>query len=97
MLTLYHFRLAAKEDLTSKPVNDYVLPVCDILSEAIPVLKLDLNTVTVEDLEENQSDFIFSVNKDAVMHGFCSWFEVGFCPLGLDVDPVILNTGPYKE
>ena len=94
---LCDFRSAAKEDLISKPVPDYVLPVCDILSEEFSVLKLDMNTVKVEDLEENQSEFIFSINKDAVMHGFCTWFEVGFCPLGSEAEPVFLNTGPNKK
>lgn len=87
----------AKEDLISKPAHDYVLPVCDILSEGLSVLFLDLNTVQVEELEENQSEFIFRINKDAVMHGFGTWFEVGFCPLGPDVDPVILSTSPFNE
>ena len=93
----FHFRSAAKEDLISKPVHDYVLPVCDILSEPVSVLRLDLNTVSVEQLEENQSEFIFSINQDGIMHGFCMWFEVEFCPLGSDVEPVSLNTGPYNE
>ena len=96
-LVLFNFRSVAKEDLISKPAHDYVLPVCDILSEGLSVLFLDLNTVQVEELEENQSEFIFSINKDAVMHGFGTWFEVGFCPLGPDVDPVILSTSPFNE
>ena len=96
-LLLYHFRSVAKEDLISKPVHDYVLPVCDILSEGFSVLFIDLNTVQVEELEENQSKFIFSINKDEVMHGFCTWFEVRFAPLGPDVEPVMLSTSPFHE
>ena len=53
--------------------------------------------MSVEQLEENQSEFIFSINQDAVMHGFCMWFEVEFGPLRSDVEPVSLNTGPYNE
>ena len=51
----------------------------------------------MEELEENQSKFIFSINKDGVMHGFCSWFEVGFSSLGPAMEAVTLSTSPFHE
>ncbi|WAR10056.1 ANM2-like protein [Mya arenaria] len=90
-----HFSLGlAKDDLIQKPKHDYVLPRDDCLALEQEILKLNIRTVAIEDLEEQTCKFEFTVQKDETMHGFCAWFEVEFHPLSKDADMVSLNTGP---
>jgi len=91
------FREVAKEDLLRKPFHDYILPADDCLCEGQKVLNLDIKTIQVDDLEVLQCPFNFKIDKGEVMHGFCTWFEVEFCPLLEGTSPVILNTGPYER
>ncbi|XP_052812574.1 protein arginine N-methyltransferase 2-like [Mya arenaria] len=93
-LDFSYLRGLAKDDLIQKPKHDYVLPRDDCLALEQEILKLNIRTVAIEDLEEQTCKFEFTVQKDETMHGFCAWFEVEFHPLSKDADMVSLNTGP---
>ncbi|XP_052235984.1 protein arginine N-methyltransferase 2-like isoform X2 [Dreissena polymorpha] len=91
------FKTLAKEDLLSKPYHDYELPCGDCLAKGQSVLQLDMKTLTIQSLENIVCQFEFVIDQGDTMHGFCTWFEVEFCPLSEDMDTVILNTGPDNQ
>ena len=65
-----------------RPIHDYDLPEKDLLAPGARVVALEMNSITVEDLEELKGEFKFIVAKTGNMHGFGSWFDAEFarCP-----------------
>lgn len=88
----------AKEAHCSRPVFDYELSAEQLLAAAQPTMELDMAAAGVADLEETTCAVSFTVLRDGLLHGFGSWFEVGFYPLpaavGDSAGEVVLNTGP---
>lgn len=87
----------AKEDLLCKPFHDYIFPKEDCLSDEMKLFQLEMKAVTMQYLEQIQSDFDFRIQKDGIMHGFCAWFEAVFDPSNSNGEEVRLNTGPEHE
>jgi protein arginine N-methyltransferase 1 len=64
-----------------------------INSSMATVLDLDLNTVTVADLSF-KSDFEVTIQRDDVVHGIVSWFDIWFNSAH---KPVYFSTGPHAK
>ncbi|KAL3854696.1 hypothetical protein ACJMK2_013954, partial [Sinanodonta woodiana] len=87
----------AQQEFLHKPVHNHEMKPEDCLSSPVSVVFIDMKTVTVAELEHYMHHFSFQIQKDQVIHGFASWFQVTFDPLGHNNDVVILNTGPWHE
>lgn len=76
-----------------------MLDVKDCYSDEQRLFNLDMKSVTLSDLEDICVNFKFVIHKTGIIHGFTTWFEVGFKNLDpdCDIDEVLLNTGPKYE
>eukprot|EP00117_Sycon_ciliatum_P023393 scpid69193/ scgid19899/ Protein arginine N-methyltransferase 2; Histone-arginine N-methyltransferase PRMT2 len=72
---------AARAEYHRMPIFNHTLQDGDCLAEPKKVVQLNMKTTTADDLEEISSPFEFRARQDGVMHGFASWFDVGFCPM----------------
>lgn len=91
----------AKDDFFRKPFYNHELDAGDCLSDAKPVLKLDMKTLVESDLETAHEIVEYKIVKDATMHGFGSWFDVVFGNLPNNgpnnFEPVKLSTSPTAQ
>lgn len=88
----------AKQELIGRPIHNHVLDMKDCFSDEQCLFNLDMKSVTLSDLEDICVDFEFVINKSGIIHGFTTWFEVGFTNLDQSgKDEVLLNTGPKHE
>mmetsp|Transcript_4523 Transcript_4523/g.602 ORF Transcript_4523/g.602 Transcript_4523/m.602 type:complete len:89 (-) Transcript_4523:208-474(-) len=65
----------------------------NILTSMAPVLELDLQTMTYEDVKFT-SQFRLHITRKDFLHGIVGWFEVGFFHCH---KPVILTTSPKQK
>ena len=64
----------------------------NVLAEASEIAKLDINTVTIADLEHNiNGNFSFKCTGSSKVHGFACWFQTGF------PDGTVLSTDPKEQ
>lgn len=73
-----------------------IIPSEDLLHEGTVIAWIDLNDVTLDDLDEFIFDEIIVVNKIGRYQGICMWFDVEF-PMNNNGDTVILSTAPNAE
>lgn len=78
----------------SRPAFDYEIKPEDCLSSPARILELNLETVTLADLEIIASEFCFVARVAETMHGFGSWFDVTFDLPDETFQRVDLSTGP---
>ncbi|KAK7506716.1 hypothetical protein BaRGS_00002191 [Batillaria attramentaria] len=91
------FKPLALKEFLHKPKHSHTLDRGDCLASETKLLELDVNKVSVIDLEEMTCPFEFHITKSGVLHGFCSWFQVDFQGLSSNVETTFLNTGPDFE
>lgn len=84
----------AMNEFFSKPMYNHEVSPNDCLSKAETILKLDMMSVTIDELEEIHQSFAFLVTREGVFHGFSSWFKVSFNNYDSSKKEVVLNTGP---
>ncbi|KAL7436231.1 hypothetical protein ACHAXM_006326 [Skeletonema potamos] len=87
---VYGFDMSAlKEAALKEPVVDIVDPKC-IVTSADPILNIDLNTCTEEDLSFS-APFRIQVERSDYVHAFVAYFECAFTnihkPLGFSTSP----------
>ncbi|PGH07117.1 hypothetical protein AJ80_08056 [Polytolypa hystricis UAMH7299] len=82
-----------KEVVMGEPFVDTVQPAA-VITDAYPVLKLDLATVTIEDLSF-AAPFELTVNKKQNIHAILAWFDVEFTYC--HPDPITLSTAADKK
>jgi hypothetical protein len=64
------------------------------MADPAVVLSIDTQSCTVDDLESVVANVTFTLRCDGPVHGFGSWFDVGFAGLpGVD-EGVTLSTSP---
>eukprot|EP00040_Diaphanoeca_grandis_P006805 m.38672 g.38672 ORF g.38672 m.38672 type:complete len:458 (+) comp17983_c1_seq2:570-1943(+) len=85
----------AKNEFTSRPNHCYVIDPKDMLASAKEMLVVDMLKVAESDLERFEQDLDFVVARAGSVHGFGSWFDVGFgLPHHRDDESVTLSTAP---
>ncbi|XP_052779385.1 protein arginine N-methyltransferase 6-like isoform X3 [Mya arenaria] len=89
-LSMESMKSYAKQSI-AKQVHVNTIPPEAIQAHAQKVCHLDLLTVQASDLKHVQGEFRFECFGRTQVHGFCTWFDVGF-PEG-----VTLTTSPYAE
>ncbi|XP_013390663.1 protein arginine N-methyltransferase 2 isoform X6 [Lingula anatina] len=87
-------REEAVKEFFYKPIYNHNLSDEDCLAEETCILQLNMKHVQIQDLEKIDKDFSFLVKKSGPLHGFCSWFSVGFSHPDSDSPMVVLSTGP---
>uniref|UniRef100_A0A3Q2P583 Protein arginine N-methyltransferase 2 n=1 Tax=Fundulus heteroclitus TaxID=8078 RepID=A0A3Q2P583_FUNHE len=87
----------AQQEFFTKPKFSHLIDPEDCLSVPCDVIRLNMYTVQVRDLEEVKGEFQFSVAKPGVFHGFTAWFTVQFESLETGGATVELNTGPNSD
>lgn len=87
-----------KSELYSRPVHDHVLSPQDCLAAPCSVLRLNLKSLKLADIEKVESSFQFVFSKQGVVHGFGSWFETKFggIPPDYSYEDVTLSTSPWQ-
>ena len=89
------FKKKAKEEFLSRPFYDYELDKTNCLSDSAVLLDLDLNFLTIDELQMMSGEFRFKITKDGPLHGVCSWFSVTFGQVPtVPSEDVTLSTGP---
>ncbi|XP_052780651.1 protein arginine N-methyltransferase 6-like isoform X2 [Mya arenaria] len=89
-LSMESMKSYAKQSI-AKQVHVNTIPPEAIQAHAQKVCHLDLLKVQASDLENVKGEFRFECFGRTQVHGFCTWFDVGF-PEG-----VTLTTSPYAE
>lgn len=51
-----------------------------LLSDAQQLIKIDLKTMNVSEIQEIEEKMAFKIRKTSILHGFATWFEVSFSP-----------------
>nr|XP_057938914.1 protein arginine N-methyltransferase 2 [Doryrhamphus excisus] len=87
----------ALQEFFAKPKFSHVMDPDDCLASPEDVIRLDMYTLQVADLEEMQGQFQFCLEKSGLFHGFSAWFSVCFKSLEEGGASVELNTGPNAE
>ncbi|XP_061548761.1 protein arginine N-methyltransferase 2 isoform X2 [Phycodurus eques] len=87
----------ALQEFFAKPKFSHLMEPGDRLASPVDVIRLDMYTLQVADLEEMQGEFKFRLDQSGVFHGFTAWFSVCFESLEEGGAPVELNTGPDSE
>lgn len=58
-------------------------------------MDIDLNTVTIEELDFSKP-YSVNVNRDDKVHGVCTWFDIEFG--GVNVKDIVrFSTSPFAE
>lgn len=96
--SVYGFDFSPLQDVARKefhrvPLYNHKLCEADCLAAPQEVMTLTLKSLVVEDLEFHSQAFSFTVRQDGILHGFASWFDVGFCGIGSE-ERASLSTGP---
>lgn len=81
-----------KQWVLSEPIVDPI-DHQDILTNSFKFYDVDLEKVTVGELDFNSS-FKLNVEIDGIIHGFVSWFDCDFSHGG---KKITLSTSPYKK
>jgi hypothetical protein len=81
-----------KQWVLSEPIVDPI-DHQDILTNSCKFYDVDLETVTVGELDFN-STFRLKVELDGIVHGFVSWFD---CDFSHGAKKITLSTSPYKK
>lgn len=89
------FGAALRAQKSMKP-DISLIPAEDLLHEGTVIAWIDLNDITLDDLNEFSFDEIIVVNKIGRYQGICMWFDVEF-PMNNNGDTVILSTAPKAE
>lgn len=96
----------AQKQAFKKPLHTFVLEPSQLISQPTNILKLVLRSTQLKELEvahspaeihnikEIESSFSFQMNKDGMLHGFGSWFDVEFEPMTEQSSQVTLSTSP---
>ncbi|XP_060597643.1 protein arginine N-methyltransferase 6-like [Ruditapes philippinarum] len=75
----------------SKQVHVTSISPDSIQAYAEQICHLNLKTATADDLQNVQKDFTFHCFGQSNIHGFTTWFDVGF------PESITLTTSPYAE
>lgn len=94
-VNLQVFAAALRAQKSMKPEIMQVRPD-NLLHEGSVVTWLDLNTVTVDDLNEISFNEVIVAQKNGRYQGVCLWFEVSF-PEDDNGDVVTLSTAPTSD
>lgn len=90
---VYGFNMRVIKDIAlSEPLVDSV-DSKSVLSDAVPILRLDLATCTKEDLAFNAS-FTLRVQRNDYCDAFVAFFETGFTQIH---KPIVLTTSPHGK
>lgn len=73
-----------------------VVPTKDLLHEGSVIAWIDLNDVTLADLNEFVFDEVIVSQRNGRYQGICLWFDVSF-PMNDNGDTIILSTAPAAE
>ena len=65
------------------------------MADPAVVLSMDTHTCTVDELESVVADVSFTLRCDGPVHGFGSWFDVGFAGLPGVGEGITLSTSPH--
>ena len=84
----------ATAEFLERPKYDHVFSVDEILSAPVELAYLDMQTVTVDDLERLSTDVCFHMAHPSTVHGLGSWFDVDFGGLPNVSETVRLSTAP---
>lgn len=89
----------AKDEFLSRPIYNHVFDMEDCLSEPQALMNFDMMELSINDIEHYTPSFTFYIAEDALMYGFCSWFEVVFggVPLSNGTSYVTLSTSPKSD
>lgn len=68
----------------------------DILSEGRSILWIDINDITIDELQTIYTQEIIAVLKEGSYEGMCIWFTCEF-PFTNEDEAVVLSTSPYDE
>ncbi|MBN3295197.1 ANM2 methyltransferase, partial [Amia calva] len=85
----------AQKEFFSRPKFGHELETDDCLSVPCDILKLDLHSLQIADLERLKGEFCFKAEKSGTLHGFTAWFSVQFHSLVKGGTSLELNTGPH--
>lgn len=93
--SLYKVSMETMKKFAQKCISETVhvkcLPVEAVQAHCCQVCKLNLKSVTVKDINNIYTNFDFQCFGHSVIHGFVTWFSVGF------PGEVTLSTSPYHE
>lgn len=89
------FASALRAQKSLKP-EIMLIPEKDLLHEGTVIAWLDLNEVTLDDLNEFKFSEVIVAQRDGRYQGICLWFDVSF-PISDDGDIVTLSTAPSAE
>lgn len=89
------FGAALRAQKSMKP-DISIIPPEDLLHEGTVMAWIDLNDVSLDDLNEFIFDEIIVVKNIGRYQGICIWFDVEF-PMNNNGDTVILSTAPKDE
>lgn len=84
----------AQQEFLSRPKYNYDLCADDVMAEPATVFSVQMDTVTVDDLEDISAHVTFTIQRDCEIHGFGSWFTVNFDSLPGFPGGTKLDTGP---
>ncbi|XP_028847263.1 protein arginine N-methyltransferase 2 isoform X2 [Denticeps clupeoides] len=87
----------AQREFFSKPKFSHLLQPEDCLAAPEDVVRLDMHTLQVSDLERLKGEFSFRVEQTGTFHGFTAWFSVQFHSLEEEGAVLGLDTGPNSE
>lgn len=90
---VYGFNMRVIKDIAiTEPLVD-VVEARSVLSNAVPILRLDILTCTKADLSFN-ADFTLRVNRNDFCHAFVAYFECAFTQIH---KPVVFSTSPHAK
>eukprot|EP01041_Mallomonas_annulata_P008653 gene8653-17851_t len=90
---VYGFNMKVIKDIAlSEPLVDSV-DSKSVLSDAVPILRLDLATCTKADLTFS-ANFTLRVNRNDYCDAFVAYFETGFTQIH---KPIVLSTSPHAK
>jgi len=86
------------DNQTGKPLHSNISKEEDILAKPASVLDIDMETVTIENIEYVSSKFNFLIDRPGIFNGFCTWFSALFDGLSDgNESSTLLDTGPYSQ
>lgn len=92
---MHAFGAALRSQKSMKP-EIMVVPAADLLHEGTVMAWIDLNEITLDDLQEFHFNEVTVVQQPGQYQGICLWFDVTF-PTNDDGKTVTLSTGPFAE